>query len=338
MKLTILAEIYHKSHFQAFHRLYQNGLVDKLEIINLGNLVKKPSKIPVILYSLLAELFRPNYVIVGSAPLSPLVLYYLLLKLVKRNKIVNYTSWPYWNENRYRWSFLVPIFRPLWEVFLRDLTIVALNSAAYTSFAKYSDKTHLIPHSVDTNIFKPLDVDKNEKFTCLFVGKLQERKGIRYILKAAQKLKEIEFWLVGEGPLHSEIKKLALVNVKLLGYVSGKNELARIYNQCHLFMLPSYKTEKWEELFGVVIIEAMACRLPVIATDCSGPGDLIESQKEGFLIKQRSTNDLIDKISYLKENDDLRKSMGEKGHAKVMTEYSDIHVANKIAEIIESFR
>lgn len=334
MKLTILAEAYHKSHFQAFHNLYQDGSADALEVIRLGILVKKPFKIPIVLYSLFAELFRPNYVIIGSAPLSPLVLYYLLLKIVKRNKLINYTSWPYWDQNRYRWSFLSPIFKFLWDLFLRDITIFAINSAACGSLKKYSDKIYLIPHSVDTEIFRPLNVSRNKKFTCLYVGKLEAKKGVRYILKAAQKLKEMEFWLAGGGPLRSEIEKSGLGNVKLLGYVSDKNELAGIYNQCHLFVLPSYRTGKWEELFGVVIIEAMACRLPVIATDCIGPRDIIEDRKTGFLIKQKSVDAIVDKVEYVKNNQEHAHIVAENAYKLVKSRYDVSIVCSRISNVL----
>jgi len=303
MKITIICEGYNKSRYNPLHELVKRGNAKSVDYINLTYLKYKPYKIPLLFFQLVKNLFNKNVCFISSAPLSPMVIYYLFLKYIKKEKIVYDTSFPWWKERRYfiKMSFLKPIFEYLWLKFIKDLKIRTINNPSYSFLKKHSSKVFLIPHSVDTNIFyKDRKIKKNKKFTVLFAGKIEYKKGIDLILASAKKLTKIDFWLVGTGNL----------------------------------ILPSRKFKNWEELFGIVIIEAMATGIPVIASDCIGPKEIIENGKDGILFKKEDFNGLINSIKLLKNDEKLRKKLVKNANKKIADKYIIEIVSKKLLSLI----
>ena len=101
--------------------------------------------------------------------------------------------------------------------------------------------------------------------------------------------------------------------------------------QMDVLVLPSYKFHAWEELFGMVIIEAMACGAVPIATDCIGPKCIIENQTNGILIPQKDKEALLREILRLYEDRELLDRMQKECLASA-SEYT----TEKIAEIWSS--
>ncbi|MFH1209736.1 MAG: glycosyltransferase, partial [archaeon] len=190
-----------------------------------------------------------------------------------------------------------------------------------------------IPHSVDTLTFKP--GKKSKRFTVLYVGRLIEEKGISDILKLAKELNYIEFKFVGFGPLENKIKKSNLKNVKLIAYIKDNKKLALIYNSSSIFVLNSYAIPKWEELYGLVILEALASGTPVIATDCVGPKEIIKSDF-GFLIKQKDIKTLKEKILVLYSKRDLISKMGKAGRKFIENNYKTEITSKKWYNLLKS--
>jgi len=133
---------------------------------------------------------------------------------------------------------------------------------------------------------RPQPKDKLAKPILLSVGRFCEQKNFLTIIKAfaiiSLKIPKSQLWLVGDGPqkqkLQNYVKKTKISGVKFLGW---QQNLERIYQKVSIFVFSS----DWEG-FGWVILEAMAYNLPVVATDTDfGPGEIIESNKYGILIK-----------------------------------------------------
>lgn len=148
------------------------------------------------------------------------------------------------------------------------------------------DRVSVFTYWVDQKIFKPINKDKVRKSLrlpdgkiCLFVGRLVAGKGIEELLEAAKKTQDVTFLIIGDGPLKSEIIKLAgQKNIKFIGKIDN-NKLAVYYNAADVLIVPSTH----EEGFGRVILEALSCGLPVIA---SNRGGIIEalSKEVGIFI------------------------------------------------------
>jgi glycosyltransferase involved in cell wall biosynthesis len=192
------------------------------------------------------------------------------------------------------------IISDTWKLFLeRELSgIFVVSRAALDGLRqKYriTCPVSVVGQSFDEEIFYP---DKNSelpdrvrsKLNCLFVGRLVEEKGIDDILVLAGRLpnQKFDFQFVGDGPLKSHIleKSKQLDNVKWLGFIASPFKLAEIYRNCDVLLLPGRISSRWEETFGMVIIEAMACGVVVLASDLSGPRQILQDNRTGFLVKE----------------------------------------------------
>jgi len=155
------------------------------------------------------------------------------------------------------------------------------------------------------NICNKLKIEKNS--TCLFLGRLEEEKGIRYILKAKEildkKNKTYAYLFVGSGALSEELNALSKSDksIKLIEWIDYY-KLPKLYNSAKIFLYPSIPTRLWEEQFGYSIAEAMSCGLPAISTDMSGPREIIRNMEDGFIIPSRDAKELADKIEILMKN------------------------------------
>jgi len=172
-----------------------------------------------------------------------------------------------------------------------------------------------IPYGVNLNVFKPAE-KSDTMLKILFVGEVNQRKGIYEVLKAAKKLQsdDIEFNIVGRGREYYEDLYLPYNNcANFYGHV-GFGQLISFYSTSHVFVFPTLG-----EGFGLVVPEALSAGLPVITTNNCVGSDLIEDGVNGFIIPPCDTEKLVDRILYLKEH---RKEL------KVMSEEAILSVRN----------
>jgi len=143
---------------------------------------------------------------------------------------------------------------------------------------------------------KEFEADDNTK-VILTVAELHERKGLTYLIKAIptilKKMDNLKLIIVGDGHQKQELEKLIeklglAKNIKLLGH---RKCIPKIMASANLFVLPSVK-----EAFGLVILEAMAAWLPVLATRVGGIPEIIEDRVNGFLVEPKDSNALAEKI------------------------------------------
>ncbi|MFA4940983.1 MAG: glycosyltransferase family 4 protein [Patescibacteria group bacterium] len=217
------------------------------------------------------------------------------------------------------------------------------NSDIAIIYKKYPEKFIEIPFGVDTEKFKPNNLQKitQKIIKILFVGGLDRAhyfKGINVLLAAISKLKiqNYQLQIIGDGDLKPEYEKQA----KELGAAdkiifSGKvsdEELPAIYQQADLFILPSINKN---EAFGLVLLEAMACGVPVIASNLPGVRTVFENGKQGLLCKPNDVDDLKNKIEEILSNEEKRKKMGKEARVLILEKYSQEEVGKKLNEIIK---
>ncbi|OKH40209.1 group 1 glycosyl transferase [[Phormidium ambiguum] IAM M-71] len=164
----------------------------------------------------------------------------------------------------------------------------------------------------------------------LFVGRLDERKGLRYLLEALPLVlakRTIRLRVVGKGILEQELKSqchnLGLDSwVDFLGFLT-KEELANEYANCDIFVLPAIVDSKGDtEGLGIVIIEALAHGKPVIASRVGGIPDVINSGITGILIPQKDPESLANAILSLISNPAAAERMGYKGLEDIKFRFS----------------
>lgn len=179
---------------------------------------------------------------------------------------------------------------------------------------KYSDTKPII--------CEQYNIDKNKKIF-LFVGRLVLSKGITYLLEAIAKLDDnnIIFIIAGDGELRSELEKKAQKlnisdKVKFIGNIQY-GEMPYLMSATDYFILPSV-----DEGFGRVIIEAMAMRLPALASRVGGIKDIIEDGKNGFFFESKNPSSIA-KVIYevLNITDEEMNGIKDRAYEKVYKNY-----------------
>ena len=197
------------------------------------------------------------------------------------------------------------------EIKMADYHIVA---SSYSKEALLFDgvkqaRIFKIPYGVDSNRF--INSDRSYaigKLNVLFVGEVNQRKGIRQVLEAAKRLSssEVVFNIVGSGADHcSYLYEPYKQYVNLWGFVSY-NELLRQFRENHLFLFPTMG-----EGFGLVLLEAMAAGLPVITTANCGGADIVEEGINGFIVSVGSTEEIVKALAWAKEYPDKLEKMSK---------------------------
>jgi len=164
---------------------------------------------------------------------------------------------------------------------------------------------HVVPNVVDTLLFYPskdkAHVREDSKKRLLLVALLSPVKGVPYLLEALAQLREkrddFVLDIVGDGPNRSEYeeltRKLGLQDIVCFHGLKTKQEVAEFMKQCDIFVLPSLF-----ETFGAVLIEALACGKPVIASRIGGPSEIVTG-KVGRLVPPGDSVALAETIDYL---------------------------------------
>jgi glycosyltransferase involved in cell wall biosynthesis len=148
-----------------------------------------------------------------------------------------------------------------------------------------------------------------------YVGRLSKEKGIDILLGAAR-MSGLPVRIAGDHSACADMLQEAPTNVEFMGFL-GKDHLAQFYKNTRCLVLPS----TCYEMFPLVILEAMAYGVPVIAANIGGIPEIIEDGKSGLLFEPGNPEDLARKMKYLWENPDLSREMGQKGCDRARQHY-----------------
>jgi len=216
---------------------------------------------------------------------------------------------------------------------------IAVSGAAYRFVARYFPAEYrIIPNGVDLRRFGVVAAPRPElmdgKRNVLFVGRIEKRKGLKFLLRAIpliqQRCPDTRFIIVGEGSLRPRyenfVRQHRWPNVVFTGYVS-EDEKPSYYASCDLFCAPSTGGESQ----GVVLLEAMAAGKAVVASAVDGYRSVLTHGCEGALVPPRDSMALAETIIRLLHDDVLRRTMGYRGRIKA-AEYSWPRVAARVAE------
>lgn len=244
------------------------------------------------------------------------------------------------------------------------IIVSSLDYAKTGSFSKYykkfQDKISELSFGVDIDVFKPRLKEKSQlpyfkqaqdlvktitqkiinrnKIQILFVGGLDQAhyfKGLNILLQALAKLDKY-LWrlnIVGDGDLKEEyLKSCAKLNiedsVKFKGRLS-EEELIDYYQNSHFLVLPSINAH---EAFGLVLIEALACGLPVIASHLAGVRSVFSHKQEGLQVQVNSVDDLKNKIEFLFNNPETLEEMSYKARQLAVLKYDNAKIADRLLD------
>ncbi|MCS7245307.1 MAG: glycosyltransferase family 4 protein [candidate division WOR-3 bacterium] len=216
---------------------------------------------------------------------------------------------------------------------------IAVSELAKRSISRYFDSNYrIIPNGIDVQRFnlhnqKISFLANDDSKKILFVGRIEPRKGLKYLILALNEvikfIPNVKLVIVGDSPFKALYKQYISKDIKdkviFVGRV-GYEELPKYYASCDVFVSPA--TEK--ESFGIVLLEAMASKIPVIASNIEGYRQVIKDEINGFLFENKNYKDLANKIIMVLKNRTLVNRVVEKAYIEVLEKYSWEVVSKKI--------
>ncbi|MEQ8325444.1 MAG: glycosyltransferase family 4 protein [Vicingaceae bacterium] len=227
---------------------------------------------------------------------------------------------------------------------LKQTDLIVCNS----NFTKDQIESHyevgainVIHPGADTNRFQPTANENlrerlnlsEEDFFVLTIGKFIPRKGLEFLIRAIYLVAvreghaRVKLRIGGRGYLKSAylelIKDLRIEShIEFLDYIPDEH-IPEYYSEADVFVLPSIIDDRGDtEGLGVVLIEAGACQTPVIASRVGGIVDVVEHGINGYLVEEKNSEKLVEKIIELHKDSELRKVMGQNGRKIALAKFS----------------
>lgn len=237
------------------------------------------------------------------------------------------------------YSFGTPAGKLLFKKWIRKLDgKIAVSQPALNYVSKHfpGDYT-IIPNGIDSKHFcpdvSPIDGFNDGKINILFVGRLEKRKGLNYLLNAykivKQAIPDSRLIIVGPGTRlrHKYEKRVTQNGLKdtiFVGY-SSYSDLPRYYKTADIICSPA----TGQESFGIVLLEAMAVGKPLVASDIEGYASVMTHGAEGLLVPPKNSEKLAEALISLMTDTSFRQQMETRGRLKAL-EYDWEHIAQRI--------
>ncbi len=177
---------------------------------------------------------------------------------------------------------------------------------------------------------------QGDKKVVLFVGRLAEKKGVAYLIEAMKQIDAL-LVIVGNGPLRKTLeeqaKQVGKDRIRFLGEKTHE-ELKKIYASADIFVAPSVTAKDGDqEGLGLVLLEAMASGLPVVASKSGGITQIIKDGENGLLCEEKCVWQLAENICALLNDECLYKKIAENGNRTVKA-YDYVQTTEKYMQII----
>ena len=262
----------------------------------------------------------------------------LPLTVLRHSNSINIGTFHAFRNTPLTYFYGKPILRPFFKKLHGHITV---SSAAQEFVGEYFPADYrVIPNGIDfPRFFKrypPLPQFTDDRPTVLFVGRLEKRKGLKFLLRAwpmvLERQPDARLIVVGRGRPLEGYRRFAArqgwspQDVVFAGYVPSE-ELPRYYQACDVFCAPN----TGQESFGIVLLEAMAAGAPIVASDIPGYRDVLSNGVQGLLVEPQNPGALADGICRLLANPEVRASMRRAGQAKAQA-YDWPTVATQVLE------
>jgi glycosyltransferase involved in cell wall biosynthesis len=237
-------------------------------------------------------------------------------------------------------TWIHKIIGPFRKYILKNASHVIANSKGLAEVSEKYDvvKVKVISNGVDTDFFNFEIRKKNQFIKFLYVGRLQIQKNLLYVLEQfSSQFKETntQFCLVGDGPqkieLIQKVDELGIKNQVIFYSWKNKNELKAIYIESDCLINFSFG-----EGMPNAVMEAMACGLPILASNIMGHDELIENGENGFLVNLNDKLGFASALKKLAADEELRIKMGKNSRRKVEENYSWYKVAESYLSHLNS--
>ena len=208
--------------------------------------------------------------------------------------------------------------------------ITVVSKEAYAYYAAQGFEIQQIPNAIDVESL-PKNKEKKYEKQIIFAGRLSKEKGVEVLLEICKKLPDyIDIIILGLGPEVDKIKDISnsKKNVHFLGYLPKEKTIPLIRGS-DILIQPSLN-----EGISSTILEAMACKVPIIATNVGGNMEIIEHNQTGFLVDPNSSSQILDLINYVFSNTDKINLITNNAFAKIHS-YDWENVGNLYLKLYE---
>ena len=205
-----------------------------------------------------------------------------------------------------------------------------------TALGVERSRVTVVPMPLDARQFGAVPGAAREAGLLLFVGRLIERKGAEFAIRAAAALagagKRVELLVAGDGPARPELERLAAdlgmgARVRFLGAVPA-GDVAGLYARAAVFLMPAVTDWKGEqEGFGMVLVEAMRCGAPIVATRSGGIPDVVRDGATGLLVPERDPAALAAAVTRLLDDPGLAAQLAEAARRDVDERFAPAAIA-----------
>jgi glycosyltransferase involved in cell wall biosynthesis len=202
----------------------------------------------------------------------------------------------------------------------------------------YPDEKIVVHYiGIDTQLFSP-DTQVSREPIVLFTGRLVEKKGCEYLIRAMQQVQtirpDVELVIVGDGPLRSKLEQQAKATLKRYRFlgVQPPEQVRQWMNRAQVFCVPSIIAQSGDaEAFGIVFAEAQSMGLPVVSFASGGIPEAIAHGETGLLAQEKDWETLADQLLLLLQDPDLRRVFSVKGQERVRRKF-DLHQQTRLLE------
>jgi phosphatidylinositol alpha-mannosyltransferase len=237
--------------------------------------------------------------------------------------------------------------RQLLKLYLKRLhATIAVSEPARDFVSRYfpTADPRIVPNGIDVEAFRPghgpIRHLRDEHVNVLFVGRLEKRKGLRDLVRAFEymqaRVPRSRLIIVGDGPLRSTVESYVaghhVRNVVMAGHVPNA-VLPRYYCTADIFCSPATGGES----FGIVLLEAMASGLPVVATEIPGYLSVLEPGVDSLAVRPKRAAELGAALTVVARDADLRRRLGQAGRTKAQR-YSWPLVTTQVLDVYRQAR
>jgi phosphatidyl-myo-inositol alpha-mannosyltransferase len=263
----------------------------------------------------------------------------LPLTVLHHSPTINVGTFHAFGRSKMAYFYTKPM---LWPLFNRLHGKIAVSGPARDFVGRhFPGQYRVIPNGIDYARFatrrEPIEQFDDERLDVLFVGRLEKRKGLEYLLRAwpavHAAVPKARLLVVGGGRrlkgYRAWVRAHRWNEVHFIGFVSAE-DLVRYYQTSDVFCAPS----TGQESFGIVLLEAMAAGRAIVASRIPGYAEVVEDGAEGLLVEPKSSAALAAALIRLLSDAERRRAMGERGRQKAAV-YDWSHVAGQVLDFYE---
>lgn len=334
------------THINVMQDVYDENVENKIEGLDEVNYVTLKNTFG-FARGLLSKSFHHYDLTVGGSWDTPQeliesIFLYAITRIKRESFVIWREDWDWEREDTFKEKVLTTIIRYLSNHADAILVPGTLHKEYFHNKLKVpNNRIHIMPNV--SNINGNADIRKKEHETkkILYVGRLIERKGVKYLLESYQNLKldNSELIIVGSGPQENELKKYvkdnSIKNVTFTGKIDNE-KLEEYYNTSNLVVIPSINKGMGDP-WVFVLNEAMYYYNPIIATSAVGAApDMIKGN--GFIVNEKDSAALTEAISNILKDENLQKQMCLKSKEIIDNEFQYSNMIDSFNECVKKVK